>query len=107
FFQTAWHRLPPCPAATAAADDLLVGLLALLAGAALGLAPRRRRVPAPGALPLTTSERVVDRVHGDASHVRALALPPVATRLPDLHQAGLRIADRADGAPTVDRHPPH
>src|SRR6478609_6103483 len=54
FFQTAWHRLPPCPAATAAADDQLVGLLALLAGTAFGLAPRRHRVPAAGALALAT-----------------------------------------------------
>src|SRR4029079_5584617 len=105
FFQTAWHRLPPCPAATAAADDQLVGLLALLAGAALGLAPRRHRVPATGALPLTTTEGVVDRVHGDAPHVRALALPAVAARLADLHQAGLCVADRAHGAAAVDGHP--
>src|SRR4029079_16244460 len=107
FFRLRGISLPPCPATAAAADDHLVGLLALLAGAALGLAPRRHRVAATRALALATTERVVDGVHGDAAHVRALALPAVTTRLADLDQPGLAVADGADGAPAVDGHTTH
>src|SRR6478735_11780351 len=86
--QAARHRLPPGSAATTAANDHFVGLLALLAGAPFGLPPRRHRVASSRALALAATERVVDGVHGDATHVRALALPPVATGLADLHQSG-------------------
>src|SRR5206468_7798765 len=94
-------------AAAAAAHDHLVGLLALLAGATLGLAPRRHRVAAARALALTAAERVVDRVHGHTAHVRALALPPVAARLADLHQRRLGVTDGADRRAAVDRHAAH
>src|SRR6266496_388615 len=50
-------------AGTAAADDQLVARLALAAGAALRLALRVHRVPSAGGLALTTTVRVVDRVH--------------------------------------------
>src|SRR5690606_2145079 len=99
--------LPPAAAGTAAAHDHLVGLLALLAGAALGLAPRGDRVATTRALALTTAERVVDRVHGHTTHVRALALPPVTTGLADLDQRCLGVADRAHRRTAVDRDPPH
>src|SRR5262245_38108883 len=72
--------LPSAAATAAPSDDHLVGLLALLAGAALGLAPRRDRVATTRALALATTERVVDRVHRDTARVRALALPPIAAR---------------------------
>src|SRR5712691_10373551 len=49
-----------------APDDDGVGVLALLARPALRLAPRRRRVPAPGGLALPTAQRVVDGVHRHA-----------------------------------------
>src|SRR6478735_298230 len=107
FFRLRGISLPPCPATAAAADDHLVGLLALLAGAALGLPPRRHRVATTRALALATTERVVDGVHGDATHVRALALPPVTPGLADLDEAGLAVADRADCAAAVDRDAPH
>src|SRR5262249_11100303 len=99
--------LTPAAAAAAAAHDHLVGLLALLAGAALGLAPRRHRVATARALALTTAERVVDRVHGHAAHVGALALPPVAAGLAHLHQRCLGVADRADRGAAVDGHAAH
>src|SRR4029077_14908725 len=59
------------------------------------------------ALALATAERVIDRVHRDAAHVRALALPPVAAGLADLHQRRLGGADRADGGAAVHEHAPH
>src|SRR5215831_2685582 len=101
------HALPPAAAAAAAADDHLVGLLALLAGATLGLAPRRHRMATARALALTTAEGVVDRVHGHAADVRALALPPVAAGLAHLHQRCLGVADRADRGAAVDGHAAH
>src|SRR6266851_4573747 len=66
--------LPPGPTAPPAADDHLVGGLVLGPGATLFLAPRRRRVPAAGALALASAERVVDRVHGHAPGVGPAAL---------------------------------
>src|SRR5262249_54979526 len=69
--------------------------------------PRRHRVPAAGALALATTQRVVDRVHGDATGVRALALPTVPARLADRDQPGFAVADRADGGPAVDRDAAH
>ncbi len=72
-----------------------------------GLPHGRHRVAPTGALALATTERVVDGVHGHATHVRALALPAVTARLADLDQAGLAVADRADGAPAVDRDAAH
>src|SRR5262249_24173982 len=68
---------------------------------------RRHRVPAAGALAFATAERVVDRVHGDAAHVRALAPPAVATGLADRHQTGLAVADGADRGAAIDRHAAH
>src|ERR1700742_2936382 len=64
----------PLVLAAAAADQPVTGLVGL-AGAAFRLTPRANRMPAAGALALTTAERVVDRVHRDTAHGRALALP--------------------------------
>src|SRR5690606_18619667 len=58
------------PPLTATADDVLVGRLGL-AGAAFGVAPRVDGVTAAGALALTTTEGVVDRVHGDTTGLGA------------------------------------
>src|SRR5438105_551221 len=63
--EAAGHQLPPGAARPAAADDERIGILALRAGAALGLAPRRHRVAATRGLALAATERVVDGVHGD------------------------------------------
>ena len=61
-----------------------------------GLAPRRTRVPAARALALAAAHGVVDRVHRDAAHVRALALPARAAGLADAHVLVLEVADLAD-----------
>src|SRR4051795_2654634 len=72
-------------AGTTATDDQLVAVLVGTTGAALGLAPRGDRVTAAGGLALATTVRVVDRVHGDTTDGRALALPA--------HAAGLAPVD--------------
>src|SRR5664279_5665508 len=64
-------------AALAAANDVLAAQLALVPGAvAVGrLAPRGHGVTAGVALSLAAAVRVVHRVHGGATDLRALALP--------------------------------
>src|SRR5437016_6288244 len=79
FAASARLPLPPCAARTTPANDELVARLALLAGAALGLAPRRHGMPSTGALALAAAERVIDGVHRDTAGVRPLALPTVTT----------------------------
>src|SRR3954463_14019368 len=72
-------------AATTAAVDVGVGLLALRrrAVAQRGHPPRRARVPARGGGALAAAVRLVDRVHGDAARLRAHAQMPLATGLAD------------------------
>src|SRR5689334_2208957 len=60
-----------------------------------------------GGLALAAAERVVDRVHGDATGLRLHALPPVAAGLADLDELGLGVADLADRGAAVDRHAAH
>src|ERR1700733_8731728 len=86
----------PLVLAAAAADQPVTGLV-LMAGAALRLAPRADRVATARALALATAMRVVDRVHGDATDRRTLALPTVTARLAELDVAVLGVADFADG----------
>src|SRR5580765_2441002 len=107
FFSERGTGLPPAAAGTPAADDQLLGFLVLVAGAALGLAPRRHRVASAGALALAAAEWVVDGVHGDTAGLRAHALPAVAAGLADLDQLGLGVADLADRGAAVDGHAPH
>src|SRR5690606_6502268 len=71
FSERGMGCLPPRAAGTAATHDQLVGLLVLLAGAALGLAPGRHGMAAARRLALAAAERVVDGVHGDAPGLRA------------------------------------
>src|SRR5262249_36535331 len=49
----------------------------------------------------------IDRVHGDAAVVRALAQPPAASRLADLHVDVLDVADLAHRRLAVEMHAPH
>ena len=81
--------------------------LVLVAGAALGLAPRGHGGATTGRAALATTERVVDGVHGDTTGLRADALPAVAAGLADLDQLVLAVADLADGGPAVDQHAAH
>src|SRR3954468_24810538 len=80
----------------AATHDHAVALLVRAAGAALWLAPRADRVAAARGLALATAVRVVDRVHRDATHGRALALPAHAAGLAPVDVGLLGVADLAD-----------
>src|SRR6476619_3092083 len=82
-------------AGLAATDDLGVAGLAL-ARTALGLAPGGHRVATTGRLALTTTVRVVDRVHDDTADGRANALPPHAAGLAPVDVGLLGVADLAD-----------
>src|SRR6185312_12324397 len=95
--QAARHRveLLALLVGLAAADDEGVAGLAGATGAAFGLAPWADRVPATGGLALATTQRVVDGVHGDATHGRALALPAHAAGLPPVDVGLLGVADLA------------
>src|SRR5690606_8711822 len=84
-------------AGVATTHDVLVAFLVRVTGAALGLTPRRDRVTTTGGLALTTTVRVVDRVHGDTAHGRADALPALAAGLAPVDVRLLGVADLADG----------
>src|SRR5687767_1104004 len=81
--------------APAAHDHGVTGLP--LARPALRLALRVHRVASTGGLALTTTVRVVDRVHGDTADGRALALPPHAAGLSPVDVGLLGVAHLADG----------
>src|SRR3954462_10146203 len=83
-------------AGAAAADDHLVARLVRAAGTALGLTPRAHRVATAGGLALTTAVGVVDGVHRDTTHRRALALPAHPAGLAPVDVGLLRVADLAD-----------
>src|SRR6266480_714799 len=85
FFRLRGTVLSPLPGGVATPDDQLVAGLVGFAGTALGLALRVDRVATTGGLALTTTVRVVDRVHRDTADARALALPA--------HPAGLTPVD--------------
>src|SRR3954469_24795150 len=101
------RSLPSRSARATATDDELLRFLGLVAGAALGLAPWRHRVATTRGLALATTEGMVERVHGDAAGLGALALPAVAARLAHLYELGFGVAHLAHGAPAVDGHTPH
>src|SRR6478735_6857389 len=61
--------------------DVLVAFLVGVTGATLSLAPRGDGVTSTGRLALTTTVRVVDRVHRDTTDGRANALPAHAAGL--------------------------
>src|ERR1044071_6972017 len=89
-------------AGPAPTDDHPVALLALVAGPALRLAGRVHRVATTGGLALTTTVRVVDRVHGDTADGRALALPAHAAGLAPVDVGLLGVADLADRRAAAD-----
>src|SRR5207245_7025698 len=67
-----------------------------LARPAFRLAVGVHRVATTGGLALTTTVRVVDRVHGDTADGRALALPPHAAGLAPVDVGLLGVPDLAD-----------
>src|SRR3982751_6328219 len=98
---------PALAAGAATPDDQLLGRLVLVAGAALGLAPRGHRMASAGGLAFAAAERMVDRVHGHATGLGTHALPTVTTGLADRDQVGLGVAHLAHRGPAVDGHPAH
>src|SRR6476646_5050589 len=84
-------------ASTAATHDELVAFLVRATGTTLGLTPGADRVATTGGLALTTTVRVVDRVHGHTTDGRALALPAHAAGLAPVYVRLLGVADLADG----------
>src|SRR5690606_33760390 len=67
-----------CLAAPAATNDVLARLLLAIARLlALGHAPRRNRRTSARRLALAAAQRVVDRVHRHAAHLRPPAAPAV------------------------------
>src|SRR6478736_2924907 len=100
-------------AGAAATDDELVARLVRTTRAALRLAPGAHRVTTTGRLALTTTVRVVDRVHRDTADGGALALPahaaglaPVDVRLLGVaHLADRGAAAQVDVADLAGRHP--
>src|SRR3569833_2456705 len=95
------YSLAALPGGVAPADDETVTRLALAPRAALGLALRVDRVATTGGLTLTTTVRVVDRVHRDTADGRALALPPHAAGLAPVDVRLIGVADLADGRAAV------
>src|SRR5688500_15711048 len=89
--------------AATAADDVAVGLLALLAGAVADRrhAPRGHRMVAQRARALATAVRVVDRVHGRAARLRAHAHVALAAGLAHRDVLVFGVADGAHGRTAV------
>src|SRR5882757_5678122 len=81
----------------AAADDVLAARLLGRTSTTFLLTPRGDRVATTGGLTLTTTVRVVHRVHGDTADGRANALPPHAAGLAPVDVRLLGVADLADG----------
>src|SRR6478736_9081300 len=84
-------------AGAAATDDELVARLVRTTRAALRLAPGAHRVTTTGRLALTTTVRVVDRVHRDTADGGALALPAHPAGLAPVDVRLLGVAHLADG----------
>src|ERR1700679_395659 len=98
--------LPSRAASTATTNNQLVRWLRQ-ACTTFRLTPRRDRVTSTGRLAFATTERVVDRVHGDTTRLGADAFPAVASGLADRRQFVLRVADGAERGATADRHAAH
>src|SRR6056297_2691811 len=58
-------------------------------------------------LSLTTTVRVIDRVHGDTANGRPHAAPARRTGLPELAQAVLAIRDLAQGCTAIRKDATH
>src|SRR5829696_8277072 len=96
-------------ATAAAADDVAVGLLALLAGAIADRrhAPGRLRVVAQRRGALATAVRVVHRIHGGAARLRADAHVTLAADLAHGDVLVVGVADRPDRRATLGADHPH
>ena len=84
-------------------NDELVRPLAVARLVSLGRqAPRRHRMPAAGGLAFAAAERVIDRVHRHAAHVRPLPQPAAAPGLADRDVLVIEVADLADRRVALD-----
>src|SRR5690606_2948703 len=93
----------------AIADDELRRALVLASLVTLGRhAPRRDRVRvALAGLRLATAVRMVDRIHHDAADGRAHAAPARRTRLAELLEVVLGVADLANRGAALGRNLAH
>src|SRR6201999_1033054 len=78
-------------------DDVLAARLLRRTRTTFLLTPRRDRVTTTGGLALTTTVRVVHRVHGDTTDGGALAPPSHPARLAPVDVVVLGVADLTDG----------
>src|SRR6266568_3858976 len=93
----------PFPLLLATRDDHRLRALVVASAVALGQrVPRRHRRLALTGPALTTTVRVIDRVHGDATNRRANALPADRTGLAVLAQLMLFVGHLADRGAAVD-----
>src|SRR5262245_60547205 len=87
-------------------EDELVGALVVAGLVALGgLAPGRLWMVALRA-PLAAAVRMVDRIHGDAAHVRLAPEPAHASRLAVRHVLVLEVSHLPDRGPACEPHAP-
>src|SRR3954468_17257040 len=96
-------------AAAAPADDVTVGLLALAARAVPDgrHAPGGLRMVAERRGALAAAVRVVDRIHGRATRLRAHAHVALAAGLADRDVLVVGVADDADGRAALAANQPH
>src|SRR6185436_18679449 len=92
-------------AQVAARHDEFLGALVAARLLAFGrLAPRRHRMASARAAAFAATERVIDRVHGDAAVVRFAAEPAVAARLADRDVHVIGVRHRADRREALAEH---
>src|SRR6185437_11070066 len=105
FPNRAGHRLAGLLHVTATDDVLVRGLVGAGLVALGGLAPRGHRVTTAGGLALAAAVRVIDRIHGDAAHVRPAAHVADAPGLAEHLVHVIRVRHRADrGHAAVEHH---
>src|SRR5262245_5589472 len=86
-----------------ALHDHSVGSLVVAGLETLGqLTPWRAGMPATGRAPLTTTHRVIDRVHRDAAVVRATTEPARATGFADRDVGVVDVRDLADRRAAIE-----
>src|SRR5580700_10203089 len=93
---------------SAALDDHAVGPFVVAGLEPLRkLTPWRTRMPAAGRAPLASAHGMVDRVHGHAAIVRALAEPTSTTRLADRDVLVVDVGYLADDCPALEMDHPN
>src|SRR5699024_2968054 len=83
--------------------DQAIRRLIRATGTTLGLTPRADRVTATGGAALTTAVRVINRVHDNATNLRAATLPAHTAGLTPVDVALLSVTDLADRGAAADK----